>query len=226
MMSLVNSEGSFWRDMRYTGVPGIDNLGQIRPASWLISEAGRVRGPSIRPNLGLDGTGRRSEQGGKFVVDYQLVRGINYLNIRPLNSAPPVARPCKTRAPRHRLVRQSSPTPAGHRPARGADRAVSSDRQHVVRRSGVGHRHRPVGDQLMEHQIDFDHIDADTLATVCTLGEGGLKNLSGQIYRAVIVPSLTVIQKGALERLRAFAAAGGKSSSSVARRRWWSAGLS
>jgi hypothetical protein len=64
--------------------------------------------------------------------------------------------------------------------------------------------------QLMERQIDFDHIDADTLATVCTLAGGGLKNLSGQIYRAVIVPTSTVIPKGVLERLRAFAKAGGK----------------
>ena len=40
--------------------------------------------------------------------------------------------------------------------------------------------------------------------------EAGLKNLSGQIYRAVIVPTSTVIQKAVLERLRAFAAAGGK----------------
>ena len=39
---------------------------------------------------------------------------------------------------------------------------------------------------------------------------GGLKNLSGQIYRAVIVPTSTVIQKNVLERLRAFAKAGGK----------------
>ena len=46
--------------------------------------------------------------------------------------------------------------------------------------------------------------------TSCTLEGGGLKNLSGQIYRAVIVPTSTVIQKGVLERLRAFAAAGGK----------------
>ena len=45
---------------------------------------------------------------------------------------------------------------------------------------------------------------------VCTLEGGGLKNLSGQIYRAVIVPTSTVIQKAVLERLRAFAAGGGK----------------
>jgi hypothetical protein len=64
--------------------------------------------------------------------------------------------------------------------------------------------------QLLEHQIDFDHIDSDELASVVTLEGGGLKNLSGQIYRAVIVPTSTVIQKAVLERLRAFAAAGGK----------------
>jgi hypothetical protein len=64
--------------------------------------------------------------------------------------------------------------------------------------------------QLLEHQIDFDHIDSDELASVVTLEKGGLKNLSGQVYRAVIVPTSTVIQKDALDRLRAFAAAGGK----------------
>jgi hypothetical protein len=64
--------------------------------------------------------------------------------------------------------------------------------------------------ELLEHQIDFDHIDADELASVVTLKKGGLKNLSGQTYRAVIVPTATVIQKAGLERLRAFAATGGK----------------
>jgi hypothetical protein len=39
---------------------------------------------------------------------------------------------------------------------------------------------------------------------------GGLKNLSGQTYRAVIIPTSTVIQKAVLARLQAFAAAGGK----------------
>jgi hypothetical protein len=64
--------------------------------------------------------------------------------------------------------------------------------------------------ELMEHQVDFDHIDQDSLASICTLEGGGLKNLSGQVYRAVIVPTSTVIQKSVLDRLRAFAAAGGK----------------
>jgi hypothetical protein len=64
--------------------------------------------------------------------------------------------------------------------------------------------------QLMEHQVDFDHIDLDSLVSVCTLDGAGLRNLSGQVYRAVVVPSMTAIDKRMLERLRAFAAAGGK----------------
>jgi len=31
MTALVKNEGSFFRDMRYVGLPGIDNLNQIRP---------------------------------------------------------------------------------------------------------------------------------------------------------------------------------------------------
>jgi len=34
--------------------------------------------------------------------------------------------------------------------------------------------------QLMEAQIDFDHIDADSLSSVCTLEKDGLKNFSDQ----------------------------------------------
>jgi hypothetical protein len=37
-----------------------------------------------------------------------------------------------------------------------------------------------------------------------------MKNKSGTIYRAIIIPSSTVIQKAVLKRLRAFAAAGGR----------------
>jgi hypothetical protein len=64
--------------------------------------------------------------------------------------------------------------------------------------------------QLLEHQIDFDYLDEQLLTTVGTLEGGGLKNLSGQVYRGIIIPSSTVITQAALDRLRAFAAQGGK----------------
>jgi hypothetical protein len=64
--------------------------------------------------------------------------------------------------------------------------------------------------ELMEHQIDFDHIDIDGLSSVVVPDGGGLRNKSGQVYRAVIVPTSTAIDARILARLRAFAAAGGK----------------
>jgi hypothetical protein len=64
--------------------------------------------------------------------------------------------------------------------------------------------------QLLEHQIDFDYLDEQVLTTVGTLDGGGLKNLSGQVYRGIVIPSSTVITRAALDRLRAFAAQGGK----------------
>src|SRR5262249_20808578 len=64
--------------------------------------------------------------------------------------------------------------------------------------------------ELMEHQIDFDHIDTDAIVSDCTLADGGLKNLSGQVYRGIVIPSCTVIDRRMLDRLRTFAAAGGK----------------
>lgn len=67
-----------------------------------------------------------------------------------------------------------------------------------------------LGKQLLERQIDFDYFDEQSLSSVATLENGGFRNLSGQVYRAVIVPSSTVISRAALNRLRTMAAAGGK----------------
>jgi hypothetical protein len=45
---------------------------------------------------------------------------------------------------------------------------------------------------------------------VATIGNGGFTNLSGQTYKAIVLPSMTVITRVGLERLKAFATAGGK----------------
>ena len=87
---LIRNEGSFFRDMRYVGVPGIDNLNQIRPGivadfPKLASSAAHLFG---RPLIWTE-QGGGVGQTGKFVTDYQFVRGINYMNIRGLSAAPP-----------------------------------------------------------------------------------------------------------------------------------------
>jgi hypothetical protein len=45
---------------------------------------------------------------------------------------------------------------------------------------------------------------------VAAIEDGGFKNLSGQVYKAIVVPSSTVITRTGLARFQAFAKAGGK----------------
>jgi len=67
-----------------------------------------------------------------------------------------------------------------------------------------------LGWQLFEHQVDWDYFDEQSLSSVATIEDGGFRNLSGQTYKAIVFPSMTVITRTGLERLQAFVKAGGK----------------
>ena len=199
---MIKNEGSFWRDMRYVGVPGVDNLNQIGPGivadfPKLAASAAHVAG---RP-LVWDEEGGGTGQNGKFIVDYQLVRGINYMNIRGINNSNGAAIGWYVSRAQHLL--------AIGRPAAQIALLHPTDSMWLGDKEADDDTLKLVT-ALLEHQIDFDHIDADDLASVVTLDGAGLKNLGGQTYRAVVVPTSNVIRKDVLARLRAFAAAGGK----------------
>jgi hypothetical protein len=67
-----------------------------------------------------------------------------------------------------------------------------------------------LGWQLFEHQVDWDYFDEQSLSDVASIADGGFKNLSGQVYRAIVVPSTVVITRTGIERFKAFVKAGGK----------------
>ena len=204
---LIRNEGSFFRDMRYVGVPGIDNLNQIKPGivadfPKLASSTSHLFG---RPLVWTEEGGGVGQE-GKFVTDYQYVRGINYMNIRGLNRA---SSPGMDAATTGWYVTRASYLLALGRPAAQVALFHPTDSQWLGDQESDSVTVK-LTTQLMEQQIDFDYIDADSFTSVCTLEKGGIKNLSGQLYKTIIIPSSTVIQKKMLERLRAFAAAGGK----------------
>jgi hypothetical protein len=216
MMSLVNSEGSFWRDMRYVGVPGIDNLNQIRPGTVadfpkLAASAAHLFGRSLVWEEEGGGTGAD----GKFVFDYQLVRGVNHMNVRGLTAAAGGAA-----SEMGWYCGRSQYLMAVGRPAAQIALYHPTDSMWMGDREADTATVRLVT-RLMEQQIDFDHIDQDSLATYCTLEKDGLKNLSGQVYRAVIIPTSTVIQRVYWSGCTRLRRAGGRSSLSAAHRRWW-----
>jgi len=220
---LIRNEGDFFRDMRHVPIPGIDNLNQLVPRAVnredttydvndnfpkLASSAAHLFG---RPRVWSEEGGGTGVD-GKFQLDYQYVRGVNMPQIRvpairegaaAAEPAPPQAAMLAwyaNRASYLMAIGRPAAQVALYHPANSmwlgdeaADRSTTK-----------------LGKQLLEHQIDFDYFDEQSLASVATLEDGAFRNLSGQVYRAVVVPSSTVISSAGLDRLRAMAAAGGK----------------
>ena len=225
---LIHNEGDFFRDMRHVQVPGIDNLSQLLPAlvnredttysvnnnfPKLASSAAHLFG---RPKVWTEEGGGLGVN-GKFQLDYQLVEGLTAIQLQgalgrgpnggAAAGAPPAFSPAfsmlawyTNRAGYLMSIGLPAAQVALYHPAssmwlgdQDADRSTTK-----------------LSQQLLEHQIDFDYIDEQSLNSVATLEKGGFRNLSGQVYRAVIIPSSTVISHASLDRLRSFAASGGK----------------
>ena len=47
-----------------------------------------------------------------------------------------------------------------------------------------------ISKQLLENQLDFDFVDEQGIGSVFTLENGAFKNLSGQNYSTMIIPSV------------------------------------
>ena len=231
MLSLEHSEGDFFRDERYVQVPGIDNLDQLVPnlvhrpdGVWninnnfpkLASSSAHLFG---RPQVWAeDGGGVGIE--GKYQLDFQAVRGVNALEIRV-----PVLRPGggEATAGAPPTIPPEAPMIAWYANRAGYLMAIGRPAAQV----GLYHPGNSIwlggedaqeadrsttklGWQLFEHQVDWDYFDEQSLSSVATLENGGFKNLSGQVYKAIVLPSMTVITRTGLERLKAFAKSGGK----------------
>jgi hypothetical protein len=220
---LIRNEGDFFRDMRHVQVPGIDNLGQLVPRAViredttydsndnfpkLASSAAHLFG---RPRVWTESGGGTGVD-GKFQLDYQYVRGVNMPQIRvpATREGAPSAEPAPPQAALLAgYTNRTSYLMAIGRPA--AQVALYHPANSMWLSDEAADRSTTkLGKQLLEHQIDFDYFDEQSLASVATLDNGAFRNLSGQAYRAVVVPSSTVISKVGLDRLKAMAAAGGK----------------
>jgi hypothetical protein len=228
MMRLTRTEGDFFRDERHVQVPGIDNLSQLLPltvhipdGTWdvnnnfpkLASSAAHLFG---RPKVWAEEGGGLGVD-GKFQLDYQLVRGVNAMQIRV-----PVVRDgmnyqasaTQVNAPPQAALLVRYTNRAGYVMAQGRP-AAQVGLYHPANSMWLGDEEADrsttkLGWQLLEHQVDWDYFDEQSLSSVATIADGGFKNLSGQVYRAIVVPSSTVITKTGLERFQAFVKAGGK----------------
>jgi hypothetical protein len=229
MIALEHSEGDYFRDNRYVEVPGIDNLNQLIPdavrrpdGTWnvnnnfpkLASSAAHLFG---RPKVWAEEGGGVGID-GKYQLDFQLVRGVTALQLRvPLlrgGGDPSTPAPATFAAPPQAAMVAWYANRGGYLMAIGRP-AAQVGLYHPGNSIWMGDQEADrsttkLGWQLFEHQIDWDYYDEQSLSSVATIENGGFKNLSGQIYKAIIFPSMTVITRAGLERLKAFVKAGGK----------------
>jgi hypothetical protein len=231
MTALVRSEGDFFRDERYVQVPGIDNLSQLLPnlvhtpdGTWRINNNFPKLASSTahlfgKPKVWTEGAGGTGVD-GKYQVDFQMVRGVNALQIRiPVRNGfggDPALAPTGPPPP----IPPQAPMLAWYADRGGYLMAIGRPAAqvglyHPVNSMWMGDEDSDpsttkLGWQLYEHQVEWDYFDEQSLSSVATIADGGFKNLSGQVYRAILVPSSTVITRTGLERFRAFVKAGGK----------------
>jgi len=221
LMWEVHSQGNFLKLMRYVTVPGIDERPPATPGEvWVIppklpsSTAHLFGRAEVWDEYG--GALTTVPEQGKFQMDHLLLSGINLLTVGGLASrgggAAPAGQPVPASPWRSAFARygnRGSYLMTIGRPA--AQIAVYDPVTSMYLGDEDAYRGQQyLAQELLEHQLDFDFIDEDALASVVVVEKGGLKNLSGQTYRAVIVSPVTVISQAALDRLKALVSAGGR----------------
>jgi hypothetical protein len=228
---LVKSSGDFFKNMRHVAVPGVDAIwaqiwmDHVADYPKLASSAAHLYG---RPRSFTESfaayTHRPTVEQAKWVLDYQLVRGINSVQIMFMSAS--AIKPSVTTAP---------PGPA-RMPSFFQTDSFPPVAAYLNRATWILSQGRPaakvgvyfptlslwVGDnesntsllsasqQLMENQVDFDFVDEQALVSVLSLENGTLINSSKQAYSAIIISSISVISATSLDKLKKFADSGGK----------------
>jgi hypothetical protein len=220
-LELTRSEGDFFRDMRYVEVPGIDAIWHqiwmdtISDFPRLASSASHLYGKpraftetfaAYRPQPNVDQA--------RYILNEEMVRGVNQIEVMyfPASSSsfPPqsglMSQPGF--ADLMQYVRRLSYLMSVGRPAASVALYIPSSSLWL---NDVAADRAFVSTErlLSEHQIDFDDVDENALASELTPGQGTLETMSGNIYRTIILPGENLLSQAALDRLKAFAAGGG-----------------
>ena len=214
----VRAGGSLFRDLSNVQIPGVDAIwNQIWPetvndfpkfASSVSHAYGKPR--AFSESFAAYYTSPSIPQ-AKYVVDYQIVRGINFFEfmfwmagsakdnwmtdpgMKGLNDYTNRATYLMAQGVPGARIAVYYPTSTLWL----GDNAVNPD---LVSISQI----------LLQHQKDFDWVDDDAFTEALSVTGDGFRNLSGQTYSTLIIPSCDVISTSAWDKMMEFAAAGGK----------------
>ncbi len=214
----VKAGGDLFRNLSKIQIPGVDAIwNQIWPetendfpkfASSVSHAYGKPR--CFSESFAAYYTSPSIPQ-AKYVVDYQVVRGVNFFEfmfwmagsqkanwmtdpgMKSLNDYTNRATYLMAQGKPNARIAVYYPTSTLWMD----DNAVNPDLVSISR-------------LLLQHQRDFDWLDDDAFTEALRVEDGTFVNLSGQKYSTLIIPSCDVISREAWDRIYEFAADGGK----------------
>ena len=235
---LIRSSGDYFKNMRNVAVPGVDAIwaqiwmDHVADYPKLASSAAHLYGkPRSFTESFAAFTHKPTVSQAKWVLDYQMVRGINSIQVMFMSaSTPRPERPSSQQQQQQRPATQNAPYINFFQTDTFPPVA-----QYINRASYLLSMGRPVADiglyfptmsmwygdngsndsmleiarLLTENQRDFDFIDEQALTSVLKSEDGSLRNLSGQAYKTIIIPSISAISNMSMKKLQEFAASGG-----------------
>jgi hypothetical protein len=221
LMDLARTEGDFFKDMRYVQIPGVDAIwhqiwyDNAADFPKLASSAAHLYGhPRALSESFAAYNPKPAVNDARWVVNEQLVRGINLFEFMFWSSSAggrggPSGYMAETGFPAMvEYSNRASYLLANGRPAAQVGVYCPTESMWLGNKD-ANTSLLAISKQLLEHQVDFDYIDNQSLESVFKLGKGTFTNQSGQQYKAIIVPSVSVMTETAVNRLTTFEKAGG-----------------
>lgn len=214
----VRAEGSLFRDLSKVQIPGVDAIwNQIWPetvndfpkfASSVSHVYGKPR--TFSESFAAYYTSPSIPQ-AKYVVDYQVVRGVNFFEFMFWMAGSAKANWMTDPGMKGLNDYTNRATYLMAQGVPGARIAVYYPTSTLwLGDNAVNPDLVSISQILLQHQKDFDWVDDDAFTEALSVTEGGLENLSGQTYSTLVIPSCDVISTSAWEKMMEFAAAGGK----------------
>ncbi|GAB3905122.1 hypothetical protein GCM10028826_07020 [Mucilaginibacter boryungensis] len=222
LMDLARTEGDFFKDMRYVQIPGVDAIwhqiwyDNVADFPKLASSAAHLYGhPRALSESFAAYTPKPTVDDARWVVNEQLVRGINLFEFMFWSSSAggrggPSGYMAEAGFPAMvDYANRASYLLANGKPAAQVGVYCPTESMWMGNKESNTSL-LAISKQLLEHQVDFDYIDNQSLETVFKLGKGTFTNQSGQQYRAIIISTVSVMTETAITRLKAFEQTGGK----------------
>lgn len=218
MPTCIKVSGDFFRTLSKVQIPGIDAIwNQIWPDTVnnfpkLAASVSHVYGKprAFSESFAAYYTSPSIPQ-AKYVVDYQIARGINFFEFmfwpsgnkgNNWMSAPGMKGLNEYTNRTTYLMSQGKP---------GARIAMYYPTSTIwLGNKQVDEDITSLSQQLLTRQRDFDLVGDDAFTEALTIGPGYLENKSGQRYYTLIIPSSDVLSASAWTKIEEFAARGGK----------------